>query len=304
MTRILVVGAGATGGFFGARLAQAGRDVTFLVRTARAAQLQAGGLQIVSPLGDATVRPTLATAGDLSGSFDVVLVGVKSFALAAAMDDMAPAVGPQTVVMPLLNGMAHMDRLAARFGAALIGGVCMIASEVDAHGRIVQFAPMQALIYGELSGPPTPRVQALDAAMQGAGFDATLSSDIAQAMWEKWVMLASLGAITCLMRAPVGRIEAVPGGPDYASALLREAAAVAAASGYPMSGAYMARQTAMLTAKGSPLTSSMYRDMAKGAPVEAEHILGDLFARAKASGVAAPLLHAALTSLRIYQAGL
>src|ERR1700742_4047779 len=112
--RILVVGAGSTGGYFGGRLAQAGRDVTFLVRPARAASLRDEGLRIISPHGDFTVTPKLVTADALGGAYDLVLLSVKAYALAAAMDDMAPAVGPETMILPGVNGMLHIDELIER----------------------------------------------------------------------------------------------------------------------------------------------------------------------------------------------
>src|ERR1700719_793768 len=133
--QILVVGAGAVGGYFGARLAEAKRDVTFLVRAKRAAEIQAEGLQIVSPHGDLTLHPKTVIANQIAGTYDLILLGVKSYALSAAMNDFAAAVGPQTMILPVLNGMSHMDLLAARFGKhAVLGGVCIVATEVDHNG--------------------------------------------------------------------------------------------------------------------------------------------------------------------------
>jgi 2-dehydropantoate 2-reductase len=301
--RILVVGAGAVGGYFGARLAQSGRDVTFLVRPARAKQLHQDGLRIVSPHGDAVLQPKLVHAGEIRSPYDLIFLSVKAFTLAAAIDDFAPAVGSQTMILPVLNGMRHIDLLTKRFGEdAVIGGVCLIATELDADGRIVQLADIQQLTYGERNGETTPRLKALDAALRGAGFDTTLSNEITQAMWEKWVQLASLGAATCLLRGPIGEIVAVPGGADISLTILKECAAIAAACGHRPSDAFVTRQSSAMTAVGSPLTSSMYRDLGKGAPVEVDHILGDLFERGRAQDLAAPLLQAAFVNLRVYQA--
>jgi 2-dehydropantoate 2-reductase len=300
--RILVVGAGGTGGYFGGRLAQAGRDVTFLVRPGRAEQLRGNGLQIVSPHGDVTLAPQLVTAGDVSSTYDVVLLSVKAYALDGALDDLAPGVGGETMIVPTLNGMRHIDLLTARFGEGpVLGGVCVVATNLDDAGRIVQLAEMQQLTYGERDGTSSARVQALDALLQGAGFDARLSTAIMQAMWEKWVMLASLGAITCLMRGTIGDVEAVSGGADLALGMLAECAAIATASGYPPSHEFVARTKGALTAHGSKLASSMYRDLQQGRPVEVDQILGDLLTRARAHGVPAPLLTAAFINLSIYQ---
>ena len=261
--RILVVGAGAVGGYFGGRLIQAGRDVTFLVRPKQAEQIQSYGLRILSPMhGDFTARPRVITVGQIASPYDVILLSVKSYDLAAAIDDFAPAVGPQTVITPVLNGMLHMDVLTQRFGKdAVLGGVCFVATHVDAQGRIVQLADFQSLTYGELDGKKTSRIEAVHQTFQGAGFDTAISGDILREMWEKWVWLASVGAITCLLRGNIGEIAAVPGGAELSLSALRECASIAGACSYPMSEAFLAERSSQLTATGSSLTSSMYRDL-------------------------------------------
>ena len=300
--RILIVGAGAVGGYFGGRLAQAGRDVTFLVRPVRAKQLTRDGLRIVSPHGDAVLSPKVVSAEEIDTPYDLVFLSVKAYALEAAMNDFAAAVGRETMILPVLNGMRHIDLLAKRFGEhAVTGGVCLVAAEIDDQGRIVQLADVQRLVYGERNGESTPRLKTLDATLRGAGFDARLSSDIMQAMWEKWIQLASLGAITCLMRGTIGEIVAAPGGTELPIALLNESAAVASACGRKPSEDFLSRNAAAMTKTGSSLTSSMYRDLRTGAPVEADHILGDLIERGSVHGVATPLLKAALVNLRVYQ---
>lgn len=303
--RILVVGAGAVGGYFGARLAQAGRDVTFLVHSVRAKQLHRDGLRIVTPHGEAVLRPNLVQTGEIRSPYDLIILSVKAFALAAAMDDFAPAVGPQTIILPVLNGMRHIDLLTQRFNQdAVIGGLCRVATELDADGRVVQIADIQQLAYGERNGETTPRLKSVDATMQGAEFDASLSADITQAMWEKWVQLASLGAVCCLLRGPIGEIVAVPGGADVSLGILKECVAIATAYGHYPSDAFVQGHASAMTAPGSPLTSSMYRDLRKNAPVEVDHILGDLLERGSAHRVSAPLLQAAFVNLRVYQASL
>ena len=300
--RILIVGAGAVGGYFGGRLAQAGRDVTFLVRPVRAKQLSRDGLRIVSPHGDAVLSPKVVSAEEIDTPYHLVFLSVKAYALEAAMNDFAAAVGRETMILPVLNGMRHIDLLAKRFGEhAVTGGVCLVAAEIDDQGRIVQLADVQRLVYGERNGESTPRLKTLDATLRGAGFDARLSSDIMQAMWEKWIQLASLGAITCLMRGTIGQIVAAPGGTELSIALLNESAAVASACGHKPSEDFLSRNAAAMTKTGSSLTSSMYRDLRKGTPVEADHILGDLIERGSVHGVATPLLKAALVNLRVYQ---
>lgn len=303
--RILVAGAGAIGGYFGGRLAEAGRDVTFLVRPGRAAQLRADGLRITSPHGDLTLAPQLVTAPEIVAPYDLVLLTVKALALDQVLADIVPAIGPGTMILPLLNGMRHLDAIGEQFGAAgLLGGVCYVATMLDPAGRIVQLTDMQKLTYGELDGAASDRIAALDATLGGAGFAAAASPAILQAMWEKWVMLAALGAITCLLRGTVGEIAAAPGGADLARQMLDECAAIAAAAGFPPEAAFRVRTEAMLTAAGSGLASSMYRDLSQGLPVEAEHILGGLLVRARGFGVAAPLLATAFAHLMVYQSRL
>ena len=303
--RILVVGAGAVGGYFGGRLIQTGRDVTFLVRAKQAERIQSQGLQILSPMhGDFTVRPKGITTGEILSPYDAIFLSVKSYDLAAAIDDFAPAVGPQTVIIPVLNGMHHMDVLTQRFGKdALLGGVCFVATQVDSQGRIIQLADVQSLSYGELDGKKTSRIEAVHQAFQGAGFDTSISGDILREMWQKWVWLASVGAITCLLRGNIGEIVAVPGGAELSLSALRECAAIAGACGYSPSESFLAERTSQLTAHGSSLTSSMYRDLQDQARVEVDTILGDLLERGRKHGVSAPIVQAAFVSLTIYQQG-
>jgi 2-dehydropantoate 2-reductase len=303
--RILVVGAGAVGGYFGGRLVQAGRDVTFLVLPKRAEQIQAQGLRILSPkYGDFTARPKTITAAQIASPYDVIFLSVKNYDLAAAINDFAPAVGPQTVIVPVLNGMRHMDLLTKRFGEhGVLGGVCFVATEIDSQGRIVQLADFQSLTYGELDGKKSSRIEAVHQVFSGAGFEAAISTDILRDMWEKWVWLASVGTITCLLRGNIGEIVAVPGGAELCLTAFREIAAIAGACGYPMSETFLAEKGPILTAAGSTLTSSMYRDLTNHARVEVDTILGDLIARGSKHGVSAPIVQAAFVTLTIYQQG-
>jgi 2-dehydropantoate 2-reductase len=305
--RILVIGAGAVGGYFGAHLAQAGRDVTFLVREKRAEQLRRTGLQVVDTVQDTalTVQPKLLLASELSAApdaYDLILLSTKAYSLAAAIDDFTPAVGPGTSILPLLNGMAHLDTLAARFGKqAVLGGSTRIVASLDAEGRVVSMDKVfHDLHYGELDKQMTPRIQAIDATLRGCGFDTDLEPDILAFMWNKWTLLSSLGAITCMLRGSIGAVVAAPGGTETARAILAESVAIATANGYPPPEKFIAAVSARLTEAGSDLTASMYRDMMKGAAVECEQILGDLLQRSH--GVGAPLLRAAYAQLSVYMA--
>ena len=302
---ILVVGAGATGGYFGARLAQAGRDVTFLVRPHRAGQLRERGLRIVGPGAGPgagqVVRPDLVMAGELTGPADVVLLSVKASALDQAIADFAPAVGPQTMVVPFLNGLAHLAVLNKRFGeSAVLGGVIVIATQLNSEGDIVQLSPPASLVIGTQDGIRATRLQAVFEQLSGAGFDASISDEIIARMWQKWVFVATIGALTCLMRGTVGEIVAVPGGRDLGPAMLAEATAVAAAAGYPIPADAIESTTRMITQPGSPVNSSLSRDVAEGRPAEVEQVLADLARRGAGHGVKTPLFDLATMQLRIY----
>jgi 2-dehydropantoate 2-reductase len=318
MMRILVVGAGATGGYFGGLLARAGRDVRFLVRPARAEALRETGLTIIGAGGEWTVKPDVVTPKALADDrptaaenattgadwpYDVILLSVKAYSLDDAIRDIEPAVGPRTVIVPGLNGLAHMDVLDDRFGRdRVLGGVMYVATTLDDAGRIVQLNPgLNDLAWGGRDDVDADRAAALVPEFSGAGFTARNSSHIELAMWEKWVNLASLGAITCLMRGTVGEIASAHGGIAYADGVIDECAAVAAAYGFAIRPDVAARAHASLTDPASGLTSSMYRDLSAGRRTEADHIIGDLIARAQSKDVDVPLLEIAYTSLSVHQ---
>jgi 2-dehydropantoate 2-reductase len=303
--RLLVIGAGSTGGYLGGRLALAGRDVTFLVRPARAEKLRETSLRIVSPRGDATVLPKLVTTGKIDGPYDLVLLTVKGYQLDAAIEDMAPAIGSETMILPVLNGMRHMDSLGKRFSPHnLVGCALKVATMLGEDGRIIQLTPMQDIVYGEWDGSISPRIEKLHEFISASGFDARISPHIQREMWEKWILLAAVGGITCLMRGTIGQIEAVPSGAGFASQFLDEVVAVVRAAGTPPSDAFVTAARQQVMAKASPLASSMYRDLQEGRPVEVEQVIGDLWRLGQKAGIATPLIGAAYAHLSVYQNGL
>ncbi len=301
--RILVVGAGAIGGYFGGRLLQAGRDVTFLVRPRRAAELASAGLVIKSPNGDVTLKdPPAVQADKLSDTFDVVLLSCKAFDLDDAIKSFAPAIGRSTTIIPVLNGIRHLDVLDQKFGAErVLGGLCAIAAMLNEKREVVQLQPMQSINYGERDRTLSDRVRAIDDVFKSGIAGAGASQNILQDMWEKWVFLSSLAASTSLMRTSVGNILAVPGGRDFLLGMLDETSAIAAASGYPPGGPFFERVKGFLTAEGSPMTASMFRDIQAGLPIEADHVIGDLIVRADAAKVPVPKLRIAYTHLKAYE---
>jgi len=301
--RVLVVGAGAIGGYFGGRLLQAGRDITFLVRPRRAQELASAGLVIKSPNGDVTLaKPPTVQADTLKDTFDVVLLSCKAFDLGDAIKSLAPAVGSQTAIIPLLNGLQHLDVLDGAFGRErVLGGLCAIAVTLSPAREVVQLAPMQSLTFGERDGELSDRVRAIDAVFQSGNFGAVASQHILHDMWEKWVFLASLAASTSLMRSPLGHILAAPGGKDFVLGIFDECKAIATAEGYAPRAPFVERTLRMLTTEGSPLNASMFRDITAGLPVEADHVIGDLIARADVGKVPVPRLRVAYTHLKAYE---
>ncbi|QEE24025.1 2-dehydropantoate 2-reductase [Rhodanobacter glycinis] len=303
--RVLFVGAGATGGYFGGRLLQHGRDVTFLVRERRAEQLARHGLVIHSRTGDVTLpTPPTVLARELHEPFDLVVLSCKAYGLEQAMEDFAPAVGPHTTILPLLNGMRHMDRLDARFGAdKVLAGQCSIAATLDDEGAIRHLNTMQNLVFGERDGRKSERMQAITKVMLDAGFDAHASDDALQAMWNKWVFLASLAGITCLMRASVADIMAAPGGAEATLALLEDCRATAERAGHAPSDAALGHARSLLTDAQSSLTASMLRDLQQGHPIEADHVIGDMLARSGHAPGDGSMLAVAYAHLKAYEAG-
>jgi 2-dehydropantoate 2-reductase len=300
--RILVVGAGATGGYYGARLAQAGRDVSFLVRPQRAELLRERGLRLITPDGESQIEPQLVTAEALAGPYDLVLVAVKATGLGVALEDLGPAVGSATTVVPLLNGMSHLETLQDRFShATVLGGVVKIVATLTPEGDVQRFTPLHAMEIGPLDPASQPQLEAAAEVLNVTGYDFSATDDILAAMWAKWVFIATLGAFCCLMRGSVADIVAQPGGAELGRAILAETAAVAAASGHPLARADYERPLATVTAAGAPTTSSMFRDLTAGAPTEVEQIVGDLAEQGRWTGVATPLLDLATLHLRVYE---
>ena len=271
--------------------------------------MRADGLQLRTPEGEVTARPKLVTAEELrrggEGAFDLALVSTKAYSLGSAIEDFRPAVGAGTAVLPMLNGMRHMDTLVEQFGEGrVLGGMCRVVAELGADGWIAQRqGEPQELAFGERGEDRrTERIVRIAHELAVPGITATLSDDIVATMWMKWWILASLGAICVLARGSLGNVAAVtPYGPAMAEAVIAECTGIAAANGYPADAAALADHRARVVEVGSQMTTSMYRDLAKGAAVEADQILGDLLLRAK--GVAAPLTGAAYVQLKVYEAG-
>lgn len=303
--RILVLGAGAIGGYFGGRLAASGSDVTFLVRPKRA-ELLAGGLKIESPsdLGNAEVQVKTILAGDAAGPFDVILLTCKAYDLDDALDTIA-LYAEDAAIVPLLNGLAHLEQIETRLpGSPVLAGSVICGATVKPDGTIVHLAPPHVMTIGLRPGQEelAPRAQALHDAVAASGVGAVLHDDIVLALWEKWVFLATLAAATCTMRGNTGQILATSHGRGQILALLEECTATATAAGSTPTAAKLDEYTQFLTKPGSTFSASMLRDMTAGGPIEADHVIGDLIRRAASHGIETPLLKMALTHLEVYEA--
>jgi len=303
--KILVLGAGAVGGYFGGRMAQKGSDVTFLVRPARAKALARDGLRIVSRAGDWQGQVRCVTQDQLRPEYDVVLLTAKAYDLASAVDAIAPAVEGhgRARVLPLLNGLAHLDVLDERFGRErVLGGVAYIGATLAPDGRILHLNEFHRVTYGARADAQRAACDALAAELAGVLFNWQQLDTIEQAIWDKWVLLATLAGMTCLMRGSVGDIVATASGTKLTLALLAECSGVAAAEGFATPEAEMARYRGMLTQAGAAFTASMLRDIESGGQTEGDHILGALLARARKRDLQTPLLEIAATHLESYAA--
>lgn len=301
--RILIVGAGATGGYFGGRLLQAGRDVTFLVRAARSQALAQHGLIISSPCGDARIeKPPTIRAEEITQPFDLVILTCKSYDLNAAILAIAPAVTTQTTILPLLNGLSHIEKLeAASANATVLGGQCVISTTLEPDGTVRHLNTVHSLTFGARDTRGVAPAEAVAEAFAGANFEPRHSRTIMQEMWNKWVVLASMAGATCVMRAPIGAIVSAPGGTDFMLGLIEECRVVAQAEGYEPAPEVMEEIRAFLTTAESQQTSSMLRDIRNNGRIEADHIIGDMVVRGKSAGLQVPRLDVIFCNLKAYE---
>ena len=302
--RILILGAGGIGGYYGGRLAAAGVDVTFLVRPRRAALLAAHGLVLKSPLGDLTQQVKTVTADTVRPGYDAIIMSCKAYDLEDAIAAIRPA-SEGALILPQLNGMAHLDRLDAEFGRdRVLGGVAGIAVTLTADGEVHHLNKLATFVTGPRSPAAEAKCAALAVELAKGGFDFRNSADIVQDMWEKWVFLCSLAAMCCLLRGNVGQIvRSSAGGAGLMLAMVEDCAAAAAAAGHAPRDAHRANTSKQLSDPNGAWEASMLRDIRAGNPVEADHVAGDMLARARAAGRDAALLQAAYAHLKIYQAG-
>ena len=302
--KILILGAGSIGGYVGGRLHQSGADVTFLVRPARREVLARDGLVLKSTKGDITQKVKTVLNGSEGGPYDVVLLTCKAYDLDSAIEAVAPAIGANTTVVPLLNGMRHIDVLATKFGdAKVVGGLARVGVAMNDKGEILHTSPFAAISFGERDGKlARPALVGLDAAIRKSGVDGGLHQSIVQDLWDKWIMLCTLASMCCLMRGTSGDILEAGEGQAIVLETVEECRRVAAAAGCDPGDKGMANVRSYLTQKGSKFAASMLHDLEKGAMVEADHVVGDMIARAKKAGIGAPNLRMGYAHLQVYLA--
>lgn len=301
--RLLMLGAGGVGGYFGARLHEGGADVTFLVRPKRAAILRERGLRLYGVTGELTIQPQLVVSGEAAPqSFDAIIVSCKAYDLQSSIDAIRPYVGTHTAIVPLLNGMKHLDTLDAAFGAhRVLGGLAQVSTTIDPNGDIKQFTDVQNIFYGARNDAQLALAEAFDRAIKPGKFVTRLSRDITLEMWEKFVMLCTLASMTCLFRAKIGEIVATQDGAQLILKTLDDCTAVAKAAGHMPREKVLSAFRNVLTQAGSPLEASMRRDLEAGGATEADHVVGDMLRRATAAGIDAPLLRAAYVHLQAHE---
>lgn len=300
--RIICLGAGAIGGYFGGRLIEGGQPVTFLVRERRKQQLLSDGLSITSPYGDFSGPVAAIVPAEIDGPADIVFLTCKAYDLEPAMEIIRPAVGPDTAVLPLLNGIAHMEILNERFGKArVLGGLAKIAATMDASGRIVHLNDWRFIKFGEQDGADTDRVRALKAAFDNTSVVATATPDIMHEMWSKVVHLSTVAGMTTLMRASVGEIASTPDGTSLFLDLLDKNAEIARREGFPPTEQFLSEYRALFHDKSSTYTASMLRDIERHGQTEADHVIGFMCRKAAEHGLDDRFHRIIYTHLKAYE---
>ena len=301
--KLLVLGAGGIGGYFGGRLAESGADVTFLVRPKRREQLTRDGLRITSPVGDLQRQVKTVLASELAPGYDFVLLTCKAYDLDSALDAIAPAMDGECAVVPMLNGMAHLERLDERFGAAnVLGGACSISVHLEKDGVIRHADPLQRLAFGERDRSKSARARMLADAFAKTTVEWELADDIMQNMWEKITFLSVLAATNCLFRANVGEITRSAGGLAAIERALAANFEIATREGHPPRPAAIEFARKTLTDPASTRSGSMLNDLEGGRPVEGDHIVGWMLDKARAHGLDDTILSLAYTHLKAYEA--
>ncbi|HJV16333.1 MAG TPA: ketopantoate reductase family protein [Bacillales bacterium] len=300
--RVLVVGAGAIGGYFGGRLLEKDVDVTFLVRERRRKQLKEHGLIIESVNGNASFTPKTIVTGENADHFDLVILSTKAYHLEGAIEDIRPYVTEGTMIMPLLNGISHIQKLIDEFGKEnVIGGLCSIESTLDNEGKILQTSALNNLVFGELTTKRTERILKVEELFSGTKVNYKLSDNVNQDLWHKYLFITTMSGITTLMRSSIGPIREEESSYQTLKSLLKEIISLMNQVQAPLAENIEEIQLKQINGLGYPMKTSMQRDMEKSLPVEADHLQGYLLEIARKEGLSAPVLQAAYGNLKVYE---
>jgi 2-dehydropantoate 2-reductase len=300
--RVLVVGAGAVGGYFGGRLAQKGADVTFLVRKHRQAQLQSDGLVIHSVQGDTQVPVKTIVAGDTSDPYDLVILTTKAYHLNEVLPTITPYIGENSTILPLLNGIAHFDMLKEYYGEErILGGLCFIESTLNAKVEIEHYSTHHRVVFGEFNDLKSDRIKQIEDLFSGANLDAVASENIKNDIWKKYIFISAMAGMTCLMRSSIGPILQSPNGPELYERLLHEICAIGKYQEKSLDADVWEQTMGRVKTLPDPMKSSMLRDMEKGLPIETDHFHGTLL-RLAPDDLDTPILQTIYSTLSIYQA--
>ena len=303
--RIAVMGSGGVGGYFGARLALGGCDVTFIARGRHLEAMLQHGLKVESPIGDMSLATVRATSDPTEiGPVDLILFGVKLWDTATAAKAVAPLVGPTTAVISLQNGVRKDDILREILGERpVMGGACYIAAQIAEPGVIRHSGKMQKLVFGEYDGTRSSRAEAFLLACQHAGIEAEISSDIRRTIWEKFVFLVGLSGLTTCTRQPIGPIRSNPETRALLHDAMREVVAVGRAQGVQLPEDFADNRLAFSDGLPPTMTSSMSNDLERGNRLEVDSLSGDVVSRGAATGVPTPVNHVIYDLLALHAGG-
>jgi 2-dehydropantoate 2-reductase len=296
---VLVVGAGAGGGYIGDRLLAAGRDVTFLVHAHTLARLRESGLRLRHGTDVRTVDVNAVTAADLNTTYDVIVVAVRASAVASAIDDVLPAVGPDTRIVPIVNGIGHLSLLTAAFGRRALGAAARLHASLSADGVIDVVVPGIDIQIGALDGDDADGLTRTRAELEAPDVAVAVRDDIRGAMWEKFAFIMSAAVLTCLVGAEIGPIARADGGVALARRVLAEVSSIAAAEGHPLADEVRNNLDAVVTDPSSKFGPSMFRDLRAGRPIEMG-VFTDLADHARTHHLDTPLLDAAMVVVDVH----
>lgn len=303
--RVVVMGTGGVGGYFGGRLAAGGHDVSFIARGKHLEALRANGLRVESPLGDLHL-PKIDVTDDPAtlAPADLVLFGVKLWDTEASAELIKPLLTEHTAVVSFQNGVVKDDILRRALGAQhVLGGVCYIAATIAEPGVIRHTGSLQKLVFGEYDGTASARARAFFDACIESGIDAELSDDIERAIWEKFVFLVGLSGTTTTVRTPIGPIRANPRSRAFLHDVLAEVVAVARAQGLALPEDYADDRLAFTDGVPETMTSSMHHDLERGNRLEVNWLSGDVVERGKSLGVPTPANRAITDLLAVHAEG-